>query len=237
MELILISNTKLKIMLDESDMRQYKISDDTDCAQPAARKAIRSILDTARERVGFNTEGAEIFVQLYTSKKGGCELFVSKIRLTDPVTTSTSDLEEAQVKEVCSSEKKLRRRNTGLCQSERKKESVTDIQALAVKPASTQSLGCGRIAFSFPSIDSLFSVCRTLKKNGILPDSRAYADFNGNFYLILFNTGMSAYSRLDKLTFILEYGKRENPDSLSTYMNEHGREICGERAIETLCNF
>ena len=78
MELILISNTKLKIMLNENDMQRYKIGSESDCAEPDTRRAIRSLLDCAREQIGFNTEGEEIFVQLYTSKKGGCELFVTK---------------------------------------------------------------------------------------------------------------------------------------------------------------
>ena len=78
MELILISNTKLKIMLDESDMKKYHIENESDCAEFSTRKAIRSLLECAKDRIGFNTDGEEIFVQLYTSKQGGCELFVTK---------------------------------------------------------------------------------------------------------------------------------------------------------------
>ena len=78
MELIPINNSKLKIMLDESDMKEYNISDEADCANGETRQAIRHILDRARDQIGFNTEGSEIFVQLYTSKRGGCELFVTK---------------------------------------------------------------------------------------------------------------------------------------------------------------
>ena len=78
MELIPINNSKLKIMLDENDMKEYNIGDEADCANSATRLAIRHILDCAKDKIGFNTEGAEIFVQLYTSKHGGCELFVTK---------------------------------------------------------------------------------------------------------------------------------------------------------------
>ena len=78
MELILISNTKLKIMLNESDMQKYHIGSESDCAEISTRKAIRSLLECARDQIGFNTDGEEIFVQLYTSKHGGCELFVTK---------------------------------------------------------------------------------------------------------------------------------------------------------------
>ena len=60
MELILISKSKLKIMLDERDMREYHINDETDCAELKAREAIRSILDRARDEVGFETEGFSV---------------------------------------------------------------------------------------------------------------------------------------------------------------------------------
>ena len=64
-----------------------------------------------------------------------------------------------------------------------------------------------------------------------------FADDEGKYYLLLLDVGMSAYSRLDKLTFILEYGRRENPDCLLSYVNEHGKVICREKAIETLSNY
>lgn len=227
MELILISNTKLKIMLDESDMKQYKISDDTDCATLAARKAIRSILDTARQQVGFNTEGSEIFVQLYTSKRGGCELFVSK-----------SELEGAQtgyIAEQTCADSRHGRRGQGGAPAEKKKY-IKESAAEGALPA-PQKTAHGRIAFSFPDLKSLFSVCKALYSRNILPESRAYLDGEGNCFLVLFGTGLAAYSRLDRLTFILEFGRRENSEQLSIYISEHCRELCGNRAIETLSEF
>ena len=81
----------------------------------------------------------------------------------------------------------------------------------------------------------LITVCRILDSAEIYPESRAYFDDSGNFYLLLQGTKMSAYSRHDRLTFIVEYGKRENPDCLVSYISEHGRVICQSSAIETLC--
>lgn len=231
MELILISKSKLKIMLDESDMKQYKISDDTDCAELAARKAIRSILDTAREQVGFNTEGSEIFVQLYTSKRGGCELFVSKSEL------SGKDNEDGRDGDPESQEKKQKKKVSQSPACEKKKNPHDASSPRALCPTSTGRAGCGRMAFSFASQKSLFSVCRILRSRSILPDSRAYRDESGRYYLFLTGTGMAAYSRLDKLTFILEYGKKENPEHLCSYINERCFEICASRAIETLAEF
>lgn len=197
MELILISKSKLKIMLDERDMRQYHINDETDCAELKAREAIRSILDRARDEVGFETEGSEIFIQLYTSKRGGCELFVSKSKLpASPERPALKPVEE-----------------------NRKKNNQS------------------KMAFSFPTLSELISVCRELRRINLPHKSSAFSDNEGKAYLILYNVGASMYARLDRLTFILEFGSRENPTALASYISEHGKAICLDNAVEMLARF
>ena len=233
MELILISNTKLKIMLNESDMKKYKISDDADCAESGTRRAIRNLLEKAREQLGFNTEGEEIFVQLYTSKKGGCELFVTKTSTREPMEQAREEI-KSTVKPV----EKKQKRQSYLPEKPSVCEDVEDeYKPIETKKQSMKTHERGRIAFFFPDVRSLCKVCRILKESGTVPMSRAFADCNGGYYLLLINTGLSAYARLDRLTFILEYGRRENPDCLSSYISEHGREICSKNAIEVLAEF
>jgi negative regulator of genetic competence, sporulation and motility len=231
MELILISNTKLKIMLNESDMRQYRISEEADCAEPDTRRAIRNLLEKAREQIGFNTEGSEIFVQLYTSRKGGCELFITKTSLEEPAQRAKEEIKSS----VKASEKKPKRQSSLPEKPLPERDVQQVLQSAEAKKQKPRLQEGGRIAFSFPDVRSLCKVCKILKDSGVTPKSRAFADGDGNCYLLLLNTGLSAYARLDKLTFILEYGKRENPDCLSSYISEHGKEICSQNAIETLC--
>ena len=83
-----------------------------------------------------------------------------------------------------------------------------------------------RLAYSFPSVKELIKVCKILRDAHITPKSRAFYDENGTFYLLLTDAGVSAYSRLDTLTFIVEFGRRENPDCITSYINEHGIIIC-----------
>ena len=233
MELILISNTKLKIMLNEDDMKQYKIGSEADCAESGTRKAIRSLLEHAKEQVGFNTDGEEIFVQLYTSKKGGCELFVTKCQMKEP---ESAPFEE-QVLPVSTDAVEQRRQRRGLRPAEHPQASADSFKAQRSEeekkkpPSRTASR---RIAFSFPSQRELLAVCRILDKKGIRPESHAYTDDRGQTYLLLSAPDISAFSRLDRLSFIAEYGKRENPDCLTYYISEHGSVICEKRAIETL---
>lgn len=228
MELILISNSKLKIMLNESDMKQYNISDETDCAEISARRTIRRLLERAKLQTGFNTEGSEIFVQLYTSKNGGCELFVTK---------SSSENESK------GSEREYER--TGKASDERKKSrtqlsrpnAATEYCRATYRSDTEQnekSAEIGNMAFSFSSIKDVCNVCKRLSLLQIPTVSRAVADDFGGFYLLLHGVGVAAYERLGKLTFINEYGERENYAQISAYLAEHGKIICDTGAIETL---
>ncbi|MBQ9080499.1 MAG: adaptor protein MecA [Clostridia bacterium] len=82
MELILINDTKLKIMLTEEDMVHYEL--DCNCANydnTETRRAFWSILDEAKHRTGFDAASDRVFIQLYPSKEGGCEMYVTKVGL------------------------------------------------------------------------------------------------------------------------------------------------------------
>lgn len=85
MELILISDSKLKIMLTHEDMRRYEL-DTKSCRgdDRETRKAFRSILDEVKHQTGFDAASDRVFIQMYPSKEGGCELFVTKLGLLCP---------------------------------------------------------------------------------------------------------------------------------------------------------
>ncbi len=185
MELIVISDDKLKIMLSEEDMQRYHISgDEFDYSKLSTRTILKSILTDAKNLTGFDTEGERFFVQLFTSAHGGCELFITKGE-QDDYTTDTP--------------------------SEKKPPS----------PRRTyQSL------YSFDSFYNLISSCRRLMPFGEDIDSTAYSDISGRYFLSLKHANLSPYTRLDKFTFLLEYGKRENAESFERYIQEYGNWIC-----------
>jgi len=81
MEMILISSNKLKIMLDREDMESYSLSCDTiDYDNTETRRAFWNILDDAKHKTGFDAASDRVFIQVYPSKNGGCEMFVTKVR-------------------------------------------------------------------------------------------------------------------------------------------------------------
>lgn len=79
MELIRISDSKLKIVLSAEDMERFGIRCDTaDYANTETRRAVWAILDEAKKQTGFNAASHRVYIQMYPSRAGGCELYVTK---------------------------------------------------------------------------------------------------------------------------------------------------------------
>lgn len=84
MDLIRISDTKLKIMLTSSDMTHYNLhNDNISIADQHVRRVLRKLLEDAKEKTGFVTDMSRLYVQMYPCVDGGCELFISKPDLTE----------------------------------------------------------------------------------------------------------------------------------------------------------
>ena len=82
MEWIRISESKLKIMLNAEDAKRYALDCNTaDFADAATRTAFREILTEVRSETGFDATEDKVYIQMYPSKSGGCELFVTKMGL------------------------------------------------------------------------------------------------------------------------------------------------------------
>ncbi|MBO5842257.1 MAG: adaptor protein MecA [Clostridia bacterium] len=79
MDLIKISDTKLKIMLTASDMTHYDLhTDHISVADQHVRHVLRRLLADAKAQTGFDCDLGRLYVQMYPCVDGGCELFISK---------------------------------------------------------------------------------------------------------------------------------------------------------------
>ena len=84
MELILINSEKLKIMMSRDDMAEYDIScESADYKNTETRRAFWSILDRAKKSTGFDAASDKIYIQMYPSKEGGCEMYVTKLGFSE----------------------------------------------------------------------------------------------------------------------------------------------------------
>ncbi len=79
MDLIRISDTKLKIMLTSVDMTYYDLhTDNISIADQHVRQVLRRLLADAKEQTGFDGDMSRLYVQMYPCVDGGCELFITK---------------------------------------------------------------------------------------------------------------------------------------------------------------
>lgn len=155
MELIKISDMKLKITLSKDDMMRYELDCDTmDYDNTETRKAFWSILDYAKHMTGFDAASERVFIQLYPDKCGGCEMYVTKLGLPD-----TDDAREA----------------------EREDSETMELRPLIRPTGERERLG----AYRFDDLEELLCVCRQLASVGYSYRSSAYCDDGENYYLVL----------------------------------------------------
>ena len=212
MDLIKINDNKLKIMLTPGDMQCYALkADELDGAKMETRQAFRSIMDEVRHRTGFDAKGNQIYVQVYPSREGGCEMFVTKLGLL-------CALGEAEDRPSLSAAK-------GTCVA-----STTRTQP------SKQSERNRTIAFVFEALDHLLHVCRRLHARDYVGSSAVYRGEEGYFYLLLSESGSRRYALSDRgvLAFLGEYGLQQNAEVVRLYIREHASPICESNAIERL---
>lgn len=211
METIIINRTKLKIMLTRPDMQKYEITGETlDCTDDATRRALRRIIDDARRGTDFETDGQQLLIQLYTSRDGGCEIFVTKLGASDE---SNAD----QTAGTDTPEQVLLRR-------------VLAVDG-AVKPVRS---GTRPAALLLDTVDCLTAVCARLMSIGYSGDSRAYILEDGRYCLLLHLPDTSFFRLPQPYAFLAEYGETADAGVMSLLVCEHGQEVCSAQAVETL---
>ncbi len=78
MELILISSNKLKVILSKEEMKKYKLNSDCNISNISEKKHFSSLLDEIKRKSGFDTMNDRIYVELFESLRGGCEIFITR---------------------------------------------------------------------------------------------------------------------------------------------------------------
>lgn len=81
MELLLISENKIKISLTKADLDAYGISfGDMDYGNTETRRVFWTLFDEVKRKTGFDAAKSRIFVQVYPDMGGGCELYASRLQ-------------------------------------------------------------------------------------------------------------------------------------------------------------
>ena len=208
MEMILISSNKLKIIMSKAELEKFYLTTDIlDYQNTETKRMLWDLLFKAKRTAGFDPDGYRVFVQLYPSKDGSCELFVTKIIASDKSICDmfSSNEEEYDENEDVSPE-------YDRCEDidERKK--------------------C--VVFAMDSLDALSDACRRLVELSFSSESSVYI-FNGTFYLLLFVNHQYINYPIDEFSFLGEYGTPNLSKEIFMNLYEFGKVIREGDAIKT----
>jgi len=205
MELIRISDRKMKIMLTPTDMRHFELDADTFGEDSAEmHRAFRLLLDEIKKQTGFETDDSRISVQYFPSREGGCEMFISNI----PLSCDSRGMDNS-VSHPCK-------------------------RALQLQPNHKSAAFHRECAYRFSSLHQLLAVCARLCQIGYIGSSSAYRDEKERYYLLLTVLAASPFTTPEELNFIVEYGEIENVTMLKLYLRERGTAVCTENAVHQL---
>ncbi len=240
MELIVISASKLKIMLTEADMERYALDGGASkrCDEPS-REVFLRILEDARAGVGFERGNARLFIQFYASKEGGGEMFVTKLDDGHDICGScyTNDFggaeqENASPQSIGSFPAKAvgsfpleagERKLLGRIYEAREEERVDhETSRTAV--------------FGFDQLPHLLAASRRLATAGYAGKSDLYIQYEPceRWYLTLTLPTRFGARLPSQLCFLSEYGTEADGDRVFLYLDEHGRLLRKGDAVSTL---
>ena len=205
MEFILISEDKIKVTLTEAELEEFDlVAEQLDYANTETKRMFWDVLSRAKSRTGFDTDGQKVLVQLYPSRDGGCEIFVTKIgSMYRELGDDPLDSEARPIAMETVSPKR------------RKKLPAPDRVRYAV--------------YSFSTLEDMIRVCRELERQGYPDESASYISDEQAFYLVL-----STHSSPERYPFILEFGEEESSRSAVQILSEHATPIKAERAVSAL---
>ena len=78
MKFLIVSESKLKIVMEKEDSEKYGI-DYSAVNSSKNRRAFFEILAVAKSEVGFDVSDDKALIQFYPTADGGCEVFVTKL--------------------------------------------------------------------------------------------------------------------------------------------------------------
>ncbi len=84
MELIVVSDSKIKITLSPSEVRQYGL-EVGEGSNGVSKKSLTRLLEEIKRRCGFESEGEKVVVQMWPDREGGCEMYITRVSVTSPL--------------------------------------------------------------------------------------------------------------------------------------------------------
>ncbi len=208
MELIVINEKKFKLMLDRNDMEAYR-------KKGSGKEVLREIINDVRVKCGYAGIDGRIFVQMYSSSDGSCELFVTRLNNRE---TNASDTEIRSSKREKLENINFNDRTGNIHMHSGEEKILTEYRKNIYGNRKSH------VVYSFENMEYLLMTCRRLKEAGYTASSTSYADKEkGGYYLILENETPIPGENFGTLCQSSSY----------YYINEHCNLIC-PKSVEKL---
>ena len=211
MELIRIDEGKLKIILTHEDLAEFEIDEsELDYANTETKRMFWELLRRAKHATGFDTDGHRVLVQIFPSKSGGCEMFITRL---GELCSELSDDGESEGNIIS------------------RLDCPEDINEHLSEKRGYMG------AYAFESLDALIRACRRLYTVGYSGASDAYIGEDGRAYLFLSEMEVCPYLPLNEYSFLSEYGSSENAEATRLYVEEHASAVRRSDAVQLLSSF
>lgn len=209
MEFIMVNSQKLKIILTPKDMEEMEINiESLDYGSVKTRRALKSILEKAKNETGFDIKHDRVYVQVFQSVDGGCEMFLSR----------KGRLLPEQNEEITTYYKK----KYGLYQDDSRakheyiaaSESIDDIIKLCIRLKKEGFNGASELYFYNGTYYLLLFFARRFPS---------------------FVKDVMPFGEEERFSFICEYASVYFAESLPlAVLKERGKKIASERAVERI---
>ena len=83
MEILRIGKYAVKVSLDTEEALKYKLLSKEQINESDMKAEIERLLERVTEKIDFTYLGRKLFTEIYPSKNGGCEVFISTISLDE----------------------------------------------------------------------------------------------------------------------------------------------------------
>jgi negative regulator of genetic competence, sporulation and motility len=96
MEIMKITDTSIKISLCATEAQEYNLNEECQLDTKEVKKSFARLLSKAKKEVGFKYAGENIVAEIFSSKDGGYEIFVSCLNLEEKMYREKANSEKIQ---------------------------------------------------------------------------------------------------------------------------------------------
>lgn len=79
MEIMKIGHNSIKINLCAKEASEYNLTEESELCTEEMKKVFAKLLSRAKKEVGFEYASKKVVAEVFSSKDGGCEIFISQV--------------------------------------------------------------------------------------------------------------------------------------------------------------